>query len=120
VIARLATLLRRHPGQDDGTCLRMAALARGESEHQLFTAAWESWHGVEPPAGRIDADFDAWLRDEPLPPYVRQFLRDWLARHPALQRRRASDHRATARARLIALAVLVAALLLALELFFPS
>ena len=94
--------------------LRLVASARGESEYDVFVAAWSAWHGTRPPPGQVDQDFGAYLREQGVPPYVRHFVRQWLEANPDLPRRFAEDFRATRRAQLLALALIILAVVIAL------
>lgn len=100
--------------RDEAERMRVVATARGEGEYDVFAAAWEAWHGTGPPPGQIEADFGAYLRGQSIPPYVRHFVRQWLAENPRVRRRRAADRRAARRAQLLTLAVIVLAVLVAL------
>lgn len=100
--------------RDESQRLRLVARARDESEYDIFVAAWEAWHGSEPPPGQLDADFGAYLREEAIPPYVRHYVRQWLEANPDLPRRYAREHRAESRARLLALALITLAVVIAL------
>lgn len=97
--------------------IRLVARARDASEYDVFVDAWSTWHGGRPPRQRIKADFDAYLRDDAVPGYVRHYVRTWLDSHPEVLARERADARAVQRARRLALTFLVLALLsvLALE-----
>lgn len=94
--------------------VRLAARARNESEYDIFVAAWAAWHGSEPSPGQVDADFGTYLREEAVPPYVRHFVRRWLAANPELLRNHIADYRALRRARFLALALIILAVIIAL------
>lgn len=100
--------------RDESERLRLVARARDESEYDTFVAAWAAWHGTEPSLGQVDADFGAYLREETVPPYVRHFVRQWLEANPNLLRSRAEERRALMRARLLALALITLAVIIAL------
>lgn len=100
--------------REESERLRLVARARNESEYDIFVAAWTAWHGTEPPPGQVDADFGAYLREEAVPPYVRHFVRQWLEANPGLLRNRVEDYRATRRARFLALALIILAVIIAL------
>lgn len=100
--------------REESERLRLVARARDESEYDIFAAAWAAWYGNEPSPGEIDADFGAYLREETVPPYVRHYVRQWLEANPDLRRRYAEDHRAEKRARLLTLALIIMAVVIAL------
>ncbi|MDZ7747899.1 MAG: hypothetical protein U5K43_02890 [Halofilum sp. (in: g-proteobacteria)] len=93
----------------DAERLQRVAAARGTSEYDTFVHAWSAWHGEAAPAGRIDADFATYLRTQAVPPYVRHFVRTWLAHHPGVVDEHLRERRALRRARLLALALIVLA-----------
>lgn len=99
--------------------LRLVARARDQSEYDIFVAAWRAWHGNTPPGSQIDADFDAYLREQAMPPYVRHFVRHWLDANPDVRRQSVEDRRAVRRARLLALVLIALAVILALLLGRP-
>lgn len=99
---------------EESEWLRLVASDRGESEYELFVAAWTAWHGSAPAPGQVDADFGAWLREQGVPAYVRHFVRRWLEANPDLRRRGDEDRRAVQRARLLALALIAVAVVVAL------
>ena len=100
--------------QDESERLRVVARARDESEYDLFVAAWTAWHGTEPSPGRIEGDFGAYLREEAVPFYVRNFVRQWLDANPGLLRQRAEQRRAVLRAQILALVLIILAVVIAL------
>lgn len=89
--------------------LRVVASARDESEYDLFVTAWAAWHGSEPQAQRVDADFGAYLREEAIPAYVRHYVRQCLDARPELLHRHVEDHRAVRRAQRLALVLIILA-----------
>lgn len=94
--------------------IRLLARAREASEYDVFADAWSAWHGAPPPRARIEADFDAYMRDDAVPGYVRHYVRTWLDAHPEVLERRRADARAVQRARRLALTFLALALLVVL------
>lgn len=96
--------------------IRLVARTREVSEYDVFVDAWTAWHGSHPPRHRLEADFDAYLRDDAVPGYVRHYVRTWLEAHPEVLARERADARAVQRARRLALTFLVLALLVVLTL----
>lgn len=96
--------------------IRLLARAREVSEYDVFVDAWSAWHGAPPPRALIEADFDAYMRDDTVPGYVRHHVRTWLDAHPEVLERQRADARAVQRARRLALAFLALALLVVLAL----
>lgn len=96
--------------------IRLVARTREASEYDVFVDAWTAWHGSRPPRQRLEADFDAYLRDDTVPGYVRHHVRTWLEAHPEVLERQRADARAVQRARRLALTFLVLALLVVLAL----
>lgn len=96
--------------------IRLVARTREASEYDVFVDAWTAWHGSSPPRHRLEADFDAYLRDDAVPGYVRHYVRTWLEAHPQVLARERADARAVQRARRLALTFLVLALLVVLTL----
>lgn len=94
--------------------IRLVARAREASEYDVFADAWNAWHGAPPPRARIEADFDAYMRDDAVPGYVRHYVRTWLDAHPEVLERQRADARAVQRARRLALTFLALALLVVL------
>lgn len=96
--------------------IRLVARTRGVSEYDVFVEAWAAWHGTPAPRQRIESDFDAYLRADAVPGYVRHHVRSWLDAHPEVLERQRADLRAVQRARRLALTFLALALLVVLTL----
>jgi hypothetical protein len=71
---------RRHERPKDMRQVMDAAALLGLREFDLFRLAWRSWSGVEPDGKALEKFFVDYMFHHVVPPWVRHFCREILAR----------------------------------------